>query len=210
MSKIKIEYLTKNKAEFLRTFVLLFCFIFALLLTYIVGALLYTRDSIESRQTGEPMNFDEYFSDCNLLESECLDLGCKYYAQCGDGNYDVCRVYDCGDTYGVFTEDAAGKQEESKRKKPDLSAVAAKKKDCAGTMEVLSQDCVEGKEQVKVKIATQGECKIGGFTVIFEESGAESNDFTALGDDTYAITALSCGAVSQIVPATDDGVSLEF
>lgn len=200
----------KNKAEFLRTFVFSFCLIFALLLTYIVGALLYTRDSIEPRQVEGPMNFDEYFSNCSLLESECLDLDCKYYTQCGDGSYDICRVYDCGDTYGVFTENTDGKQEASKRKKPDLSAVAAKKKDCAGTMEILSQDCVEGKEQIKVKIATRGECKIGGFAVIFEGSGAESNDFTALADGTYAITALSCGTVSRIVPATDSGISLEF
>lgn len=207
--KIKIEYLMKNKAEFLRNFVFLFCLVFVLLITYIVGVLLYTKDSVQP-QADESINPDEYFSGCSLLEPVCLDIDCKYYTQCGDGDYNTCRIYDCGDTYGVFTEDAAGKQEANKQQKPDLNAVAAKKKDCMGTMKILSQECVEEKEQIKVKIATQGECKIGGFTVIFEESGAEPNDFMALGDGTYGITALSCGTVSRIVPATDSGISLEF
>ncbi|MDD3006903.1 MAG: hypothetical protein PHX30_05000 [Candidatus Pacebacteria bacterium] len=188
----------------------IFCFIFILLLTYIVGALLYTRDNYLPQQTGESIDPDEYFKSCKLLEAKCLDIGCKYYSRCGDGNYDSCRIYDCGDTLGVFTENVKGKQDANWQAKPDLAAVAAKKEACAGTMEVLSQECVGGKEQIKVKIVTEGECKIGGFAVIYEGIGTEPNSFEALENSIYSITALSCGTVSRIVPATENGISLEF
>jgi hypothetical protein len=88
--------------------------------------------------------------------------------------------------------------------------VAAKKEACAGKMDVLSQECVEGKEKIKVKIATQGECKIGGFAVIYEGTGTEPNSFVVSADGTYEITALACGTVSKIVPATENGISLTF
>lgn len=209
--KNRLSGLIKNKTEFLRTFMFLFCFIFILLLTYIVGALLYTKDNFEPTQTGaERINPDEYFKDCSILEPKCLDIGCNYYSRCGDDNYDVCKIYDCGDTFGIYTENLENKQSATRQAKPDLNAVKVKKEACAGKMDILSQDCVEGKEQIKVKIVTGGECKIVNFAVVFEGARTESSSFVAAGDNTYAITALACGTVSRIVPSTENGISLEF
>lgn len=200
-----------NKSEFLRTFMFLFCFIFILLLTYIVGSLLYTKDNyVSNEQQVVRIDPDEYFKNCQLLEKECLDIDCKYYSRCGDGNYQACRIYDCNDTYGIFTEDLNNKQNVSNQPKPDMEAIIEQKNACAGSMQVLSKECVAGKEEIKVKITTQGECKIGGFAVIFDGAGTEPNTFKELGDNTYAITALACGNVTQIVPATPNGISLEF
>lgn len=208
--KVKTGSTLQSRTEFLRTFMFIFCFIFILLLVYIVGTLLYTKDNYLPQQTGETIDPDEYFKDCKLLEAKCLDVGCNYYSRCGDGNYDTCKIYDCGDTFGVFTENTDGKQDANRQQKPDMTAIAAKKVACAGKMDVLSQECVEGKEKIKVKIVTQGECKIGGFAVIYEGIGTEPNSFVALEDSTYEITALACGTVSRIVPATENGISLEF
>ena len=209
--KNRLGGLMKNKTESLRAFMFLFCFVFILLLTYIVGVLLYTRDNFEPTQTGEErINPDEYFKDCSILEPKCLDISCNYYSRCGDDNYDVCKIYDCADTFGVYTENLENKQAATRQAKTDFNAIKAKKESCVGKMDILSQECVEGKEQIKVKIVTEGECKIGGFAVVFEGAGTESNSFVAVEDNTYAITALACGTVSRIVPATENGISLEF
>jgi len=200
----------QNKTEFLRTFMFLFCFIFILLLTYIVGALLYSRDSFIAQEGEKRINPDEYFKNCQILEKDCLDIDCNYYTRCGDGNYNVCRVYDCGDTFGVFTEDLEGKQDTKNPPKPDMGAILAQKDSCKGTMDILSDVCVEGKEKIKVKIVTEGECKIGNFTVIFEGAGTKNSTFKEIGDSIYEITAIACGKVSKVVPATPNGISLEF
>lgn len=205
----KIGWLQKqDKTEFLRTFLFLFCFVSILLLTYIVGSLLYLKDSFMMQEAS--IDPDEYFKNCQILEENCLDIGCNYYTSCGDGNYDMCRVYDCGDTLGVFTEDSEGKQNAENQAKPDTDAISTQRESCKGTMDILSDVCVKGEEKIKVKIATEGECKIGDFAVIFEEAGAKASTFEETGDNTYEITAIACGIVSKIVPATPNGISLEF
>jgi len=200
-----------NKTEFLRISMFLFCFIFILLLTYIVGSLLYTKDNyVSTEQQQERIDPDEYFKNCQLLEKECLDVDCSYYSRCGDGNYQSCRIYDCDDTYGIFTEDMNGKQDVKNQDKPDMNAILEQKDACEGSMQIISKECVAGKEEIKVKVTTQGECKIGGFTVIFDGTKTKQNTFKELGNNTYAITAISCGNVTRVIPATPNGISLEF
>lgn len=208
--KIKMGNLVGSKAEFLRTFMFIFCFIFILLLTYIVGSLLYTKDSFIAQEGENRINPDEYFKDCQILEKECLDIDCRYYTRCGDGNFKACRIYDCDKDYGVYTEDMNGVQKTDKKPKPNSDAIMAQKDACSGTMEILSDQCVDNKEKIKVKITPAGECEIGGFTVAFDGIGNKFNTFTDLGDNTYEITAISCGKLSKVVPATPDGISLQF
>lgn len=200
-----------SKAELLRIFILIFCFILLLLLTYVVGILIYDRDDEPTGgEVVEVIDPDESFKDCQLIESKCLDISCNYYSRCGDGHYEACRIYDCGDKIGIYTEDADGKQNTQRQAKPDKAVIQERKQSCKGTMETLSDECVNGEEKVKVKIVTEGECEIVAFTVIFNEAQTKPNTFTALGDGTYEITATSCGNVTRIVPATKGGISLEF
>lgn len=208
--KIKMGSFFGSRTEFLRTFMFVFCFVFILLLTYIVGSLLYTKDSFIAQEGESRINPDEYFKDCQLLEKECLDIDCKYYTRCGDGIYKSCRVYDCDKEFGIYTEDMNGVQNTDKQSKPDMDAILAQKDACAGAMNIISDECVGNKEKIKVKITTAGECKIGLFTVNFEGLGTRDTDFVDLGDGTYEITAVTCGKVSKVVPATPNGISLEF
>lgn len=200
-----------SKAELLRVFILIFCFILLLLLAYVAGTLIYEKgDEPKGGKVAEVIDPDEFFKDCQLIESKCLDISCNYYSRCGDGRYEACRIYDCGDKLGVYTEDVDGKQNTERQAKPDKAVIQKRKQSCKGTMETLSDECVEGKEKIRVKIVTEGECEIVAFTVIFNEAQTKPNTFASLGDDTYEITATSCGNVTRIVPATKGGISLQF
>jgi len=199
----------KNKTELIRTFIFMLCFIFILLLVYVVGTLLYMRSSYQNGYTTEMAN-DEYFENCELLADVCTNIDCEYYSYCGDESYEVCRVYDCDDTYGIFTENGKGVVNTKNEPKPDIVAISEQKKACNGSMQLLSEDCVDGKDVLKVEIKTEGECEIGGFTVIYEKIGARNNEFTALGDGLYTVTADTCGDLVKITPATKNGISLNF
>lgn len=206
----KLDFLN-GKTKTIRTFMFLLCFIFVLLLTYVVGTLLYLRNDFSGESTSTEINPDEYFKDCTLLSSKCVDETCRYYTQCGDQSYQDCRVYDCSNTYGVYTLDLEGKGHvNNDNPKPNLDVVKAQKEACQGDLSVLGEECVNGQTRLQVKIATAGDCQIGGFTLLFENMGAIAPDFVARGDGTYDITANSCGKLTTITPKTTGGISLEL
>lgn len=210
--KNKKLFFFEDQPEFIRTFMFLLCLIFILLLTYIVGVLILSKDSILS---GDTSDSDVYFKDCKILEKKCADVDCAFYSWCGGGDYKVCRIYDCGNKYGVFTVDTNNSVNTKREDKIDTKAFEAKKEACSGNMQVLEQKCEEGKMQIKVKLTTKGECKVGNFTLLYEKDnntggGAQSTTFTALEDGTYQLTANTCGTVAAIIPSTEDGIALEF
>ncbi|MDD3190427.1 MAG: hypothetical protein PHI66_01915 [Candidatus Pacebacteria bacterium] len=193
-----------------RTLMLAVCVIFILLLVYIVGGLFLVRENIVGPDNSSYQK-DAYFSGCVLLEENCLDGDCNFYTLCGDGNYKVCKVYDCGDSHGVFTEDVDGAVDRKKRNKPDLKALDAKKEACQGSLAILEDKCIQGEEEnLKVKIVTEGECTITAFTLIYDIYGARATTFEDLGGGEYMILSDYCGVVSEIVPATGEGISLEL
>ncbi|MDD3007207.1 MAG: hypothetical protein PHX30_06565 [Candidatus Pacebacteria bacterium] len=180
-------------------------FVFCLL--FVFGAF-YFKDSLLPGATDNP---DVYFKDCNILEENCLDAAkCELNIYCGDGNFKTCRVYDCGNSYGVFTEDLEGKTDFKNEIMPDEEVVFATREDCSGTMKVLSEECIEGKTEMKIKLALKGECEIESFATIFENIGAQPNIFTFLGDDTYSVVSYACGDITKVIPAAKGGIGLEL
>jgi hypothetical protein len=81
---------------------------------------------------------------------------------------------------------------------------------CSGSMQTLEEKCVDGKMEVKVKLATKGECKINTFALIYKDQGAQPNKFSSLGDNTYSIEVYGCGTVDEIIPGTKEGLALDF
>jgi hypothetical protein len=187
------------------------CVILVLILAYALGNFLFMRPEISTnnRNNAVVVDSDIYFKDCKILRKGCSNkVDCSLFSFCGSGSYKVCNIYDCGTTYGVFTEDYEGNISTPRKAKYDKKAVQAKKDACGGSMQILQQDCVDKKMQVKVKLAPKGECKIGGFTLVYEETGLQQNTFTSLSDDTYSITADTCGKITKIVPQTEEGISI--
>lgn len=197
-----------EKVMFVRNFMFMLCLVFAILLTYIVGGLLLSKDSFSGVQQDAVQEADAYFSGCQILQENCMDSSCNLYDLCGGGSLNMCRIYDCTDTYGVFAQDVNGETKAKNEQKNDNKSVRAKKQACGASMQVLSQKCADGKMEAKVKLTPKGECKIGGFNVVYEGVGPQPNSFASLGDNTYSITVDKCGQISQIIPQTEDGIAL--
>jgi hypothetical protein len=64
--------------------------------------------------------------------------------------------------------------------------------------------------ELQIRLNTYGECPIESIATFLEENGPVSSTFAPLGDNVYAVTAEKCGKVTQIVPITSGGISLEL
>jgi hypothetical protein len=186
------------------------CVVLVLLLTYVLGLLIFTNPRVlENKPSDVVADSDAYFKDCKILRQSCSDkVGCNLFSFCGSGSYKVCKIYDCGNAYGVFTQDYEGNIDTKREAKYDKKAVQAKKDACRGSTQVLEQKCVNKKMQLKVKISSEGRCKIGGFTIVYEGSGIQPNTFASLDDNTYSVTADTCGKITHVIPQTEEGISI--
>lgn len=195
----------RDKPAFIKGFLFVLCLILLIWLTYVVGALILTRDNYKN----ETAELDEYFKDCSILEKNCTNASCSFYNSC-DGAQKVCRIYDCSGEYGIFIKDNDGQIRMQRRAKPDTAAIEAEKEACRGSMEVLEQDCINNEYRAKVRVTTKSQCEIGNFIVIFENSGSQPNKFVSLGDGVYAVSVDHCGKATEISPVSASGIYLEF
>ena len=202
----KKVFTLKDKPELQRNFMLTMCLIFILLLFYIVGVLLLMNKNLPAGiDTSES---DALFPNCTLLETDCTDITCGFYSSCE--SHDVCRVYDCDGSYGIFSKDAEGKIATKNETKPDQEAIAQEVAACSGSMELLNTQCVEGQKLIAVKLETAGQCPVGDFALVYGNEGTRPSQFIQQEDGSYLITATTCDEVTEIIPASVDGVSIEL
>lgn len=176
----------------------------------IVGVLIILKECPQSGKNAA-VSPDVHFKNCTLLEKDCVDVAtCGLNVHCGDGKLKDCWVYDCGNSYGVYTKDASDNDNFFNDPKADEKKNDAVRDACSGTIETLDQECKGNKTVTKIKISTKGECAIDNFAVIYENVGTQANTFTAAGDNTYEITSDSCGKIMDIVPATKEGIGLNL
>jgi hypothetical protein len=186
---------------------------FLILTLLIIGAGLFVYKVILPDQ--EAFRADWHFKGCKLAAKDCIDIAkCDLNSYCGDGVFQDCRVYDCGSTYGIFTQTAAGKvayKNETKLDEQTVAAAVAKAQDeCSGTMQILSQECKEGKGNIKLQMNTKGKCEIESIATLAENSGAVPNTFTHSEDNIYYITTNNCGKITQVIPAAKGGIELHL
>ena len=184
--------------------------IFTLCIVYMLGKIYFINPDVsENSQSNEIIDLAARFRDCKILKEDCLNSNdCNLFSLCGKGSYKICKIYDCASTYGVFTQDFEGNIDIERREKSDKVAVQAKKDAYGKSIEIVEQKCVDDKMQVMVKIASEGECKIGRFILLYEGTGAQTNKFTALKGNNYFITADVCGKITKIVPQTEEGIPI--
>lgn len=186
------------------------CVIFALLLACDGGSIFFTGSKLsESNQANETIDPAVRFKDCEILKEDCLNSNdCNLFSLCGEDSYKICKIYDCVDTYGIFTQDSEDKLEARREAKYNKDVVQAKKDVCGKGMEIVEQKCVDDKMQVMVKLNPRGDCKIGGFTLVYEGTIVQPNNFAELQSDNYFITADTCGKITGIIPQTEEGISI--
>jgi len=165
----------------------------------------------EDSQDNAPASLSNFFADCKPLQEKCSSgTDCISASICGEGVYETCKIYDCGDTYGVYTQSGAGNVNRYKQAKADKNIAQSEPVACKGlTVEALEQKCVDNKMQVKVKLTTEGECKINDFIILYEDSKEnQPNTFVSLGKNIYSIEVKTCGPIIDITPRTEGGVSI--
>jgi hypothetical protein len=117
-------------------------------------------------------------------------------------------VYDCDDSYGIFSKDTEGKIATKNETKPDQEAIAQEVAACSGSMELLNTQCVEGQKLIAVKLETAGQCPIGDFALVYGNEGT-GHQFIQQEDGSYLIKATTCDEVTNH-PASVDGISIEL
>lgn len=191
-------------------FIFVVCCVLFLFLACILSKFFFMiPEDLPSGESNKVVESGVSFKDCKILREDCLnDSDCDLFSFCGDGSYKICKIYDCGETYGVFTQDYAGNTATGKKAKPEEEIVQAKKDACGESMKIVEQRCSDGKMQVMVKLDPEGECEIGGFILLYEDTGSQPNKFTALKGNNYFITADTCGKITGIVPQTEEGIPI--
>ena len=184
-------------------------FVIALSVLFIllVAGLLFRNTLLNDNK----LKADLHFIGCDILAEDCTDVvSCGLNVYCGDGLFKDCRVYDCKESYGVFTEDFGGKIEFKNDTKADTDMENGIRDACAGQMEIMSEKCVDKKTEIKVKLTTKGECEIEEFSTIDKNVGSVPNTFIIEEKGTYAITVGICAEIAEIIPAAKGGIGLNL
>lgn len=185
----------------------LIVFVIAAVVLLLGIGVIYSKDSLFVDPAKDP---GRHFKDCKVLAEKCLDITtCAFNVYCGDGTYSACKIYDCGSTYGVYTRGTDGSANFNNENKPVEKAVETIRESCSGKMRILSQNCVSGRLEIKVKLETKGACEIESFATKQGDSAA-ANDFIRLEDGTYGIAVYNCDTVTEIIPAATGGIGLSL
>lgn len=148
------------------------------------------------------------FVNCGILADSCKDRSCDYLFLCNETEFSDCKVYDCGDEYGMRILGKDGNIQEKTRQKPDQAKVQEIISKCDGSIEVLEKkECEENKAKAKVKVTTAGGCKIGGFTMTVDGANRIAN-FEKEGG-IYNLSVNNCGSISNIKAVGEGGVEIK-
>jgi len=214
-----------KKIEIFAIFMKTLYFIVIILLFYIVGVLIQMDKNcddkesdiskIEAVDSKEKAKFTLYFPECDLLNSKCLDTDCDQYFLCSGKEYSRCEIYDCGEEFGIGTEDKDGEFDISRKAKYNKEKIIEIKNRCNGTAEIIESDCVDGKLEIAAKVVTSGDCAIEGFLVGYgnQENGEKISfkpaKFSNVGGGLYSVSVGSCGDVAEIIAIGENGVSIK-
>ena len=146
------------------------------------------------------------FKDCSVLADSCNDRSCRYHFLCNETEFSDCKVYDCGDKYGMRILDKQGNVQEKTRQKPDQAKVQEMISKCRGSVEVLEKKCEGAKSMAKVKVVTDGDCKIGSFIMMIDGKNRIAR-FEKEGD-IYNLSVGQCGMISEIKAVGEGGVEI--
>jgi len=148
------------------------------------------------------------FSSCKLLADSCINEECKYFFLCNEKEITKCKVYDCGQDYGIEIIEKDGKFISKKKAKPDPKKVQEMVDRCRGEIEILDKRCDQGNLMVHLKVNTKGECIPEAFLVDLGEKNYTAPQFEKKGDSFYLKVEGSCD-VSEIIAIGPGGVGIK-
>jgi len=213
----KVVKVNKSKA------ILVFIIALVILSFVIIGFFVLSRESRAPENGGvivdlktEIVAEDKFYASfpgCGLIYNDCLDTTCGLYFLCNEKKYSTCEIYDCGEEFGVGTEDNNGEVRITKELKVDKEKVEEIVSKCrGGSLSIGKQECVENKLVVNVSLNVRGECIIKNFMaeyVLGEENKFRTVDkFSDLGNNNYLLTMNNCDDAVGFIAVGEGGVSI--
>ena len=147
------------------------------------------------------------FENCKLLTNSCLNRTCPYYFLCGIVEFTDCKVYDCGDKYGILIKNEENETIIREQSKPDKAKIKEAVEKCKGWISILEKKYENGKLEIKTEVTTEGDCQIQAFMVKTEQ-GFQTADFEKA-DDYYNLILAPCPEkVFRVIAVGEGGVSI--
>ncbi|MCK4892276.1 MAG: hypothetical protein KAS78_06430 [Candidatus Pacebacteria bacterium] len=218
-----MEKKKNKKINIPSAFMGIFIIILIILLFYIVGVLIQFRESgMLKNGAGSPdsqthiektSKFASYFPECGLINDSCLDTTCGLYFLCNEEKYLICEIYDCGEEFGIGTEDKNGKIRTRREIKVDKSKVEELVSKCrGGSLSVMDKKCVENRLEVNVSLNIGDKCEIKNFMAEYDLGGEKKfssvDKFSDLGDNKYLITINNCDDFVKLIAVGEGGVGI--
>lgn len=148
------------------------------------------------------------FSGCGVLKESCIDKSCDLYYLCNDRDAASCKIYDCGEKYGVETRDRNGVvsgvyKDKFNKEKAEIDIVS-----CGGRLAVIEKkECDNNKAIAKVQLMIGKDCAINGFTM--NVGGKVNMAAFSKENDYYVLSANNCGIISDITAIGEGGVQIK-
>jgi hypothetical protein len=218
-----MEKKTSKKINAPLVFIGTFIVVLIVLLFYVVVVLVQfdknrvlengTDDSNSQTHIEKAGKFASYFPGCGLIYDDCLDTTCGLYFLCNEEKYSTCEIYDCGEEFGIGTEDENGKIRIKKEIKVDKDKVEKLVSKCrGGSLSVIDKKCVENKLEVSVNLDVGDKCEIKNFMAEYDLGGEKKfssvDKFSDLGDDKYLITINNCNDFVKLIAVGEGGVGI--
>ncbi|MEA3344457.1 MAG: hypothetical protein U9Q16_02135 [Patescibacteria group bacterium] len=144
---------------------------------------------------------------CEVLYENCRNINCRYYDMCNIVDFETCVIYDCGSGIKAEIKDEQGEIITNERPKVDMEEVYSTIQSCKGTTQIITNQCVAGKKELKVKVETKGDCPINAFAV-----NQGKNDYAAEfeeKDDYFYLTLRNCNKITKLIAIGEKGVLVE-
>ena len=197
-------------------------FVIVLIILFITSAFIKYRESeLTGSDKGDPqiqitttIKFASSFPECNLLYDDCLDMTCGLYFLCNEQNYSTCEIYDCGEEFGIGTEDRNGETRITKELKVDKDKVEEIVSKCRGaSLSVIDKECVENKLKININIESGDKCIIKNFMVEYnsenEKKYSSVEKFSDLGNNNYLIIINSCDDSAEFIAIGEGGIGIK-
>ena len=141
--------------------------------------------------------------ECEVLYENCRNISCKYYDLCNTVDFETCTIYDCGSGIKAEITDKQGNVTIKEREKTDMTEVYKIIQACKGTTQIISNQCVAGKKELKVQVETKGDCPINSFVV-----NQGKNDYAPRfeeKDGYFYLTLENCNQVEELITIGKNG-----
>ena len=146
--------------------------------------------------------------ECEVLYENCRNANCEYYYLCNIiEDFESCKIYDC--TFDIKAEitNKQGDIIENRREKINKEKVYNNIRNCKGTTEIINNQCIVGKKELKVQVKTQGECLINAFVV--NQGQKDYAPQFEKRDNYFHLTLRSCDTITKLVAVSEKGIPVE-